>query len=117
MKEGSMEAKNYKNISGVEQLEIPPGETGEREIPQDQEDRMVTRGAIEVVSGETAEPEAPAETGTTSEEGAQPTAQEVQEQKTPEQVEAEKKAAEEAEAQAKAQAQERERGGRNRTRS
>lgn len=55
-----MEAKTYKNISQHDQLGIEPGQTGKREIPQDQEDRMVERGAIEVVSGETAEEAAPA---------------------------------------------------------
>lgn len=39
----------YKNISSVTQLDIEPGQTGERDIPKDQEDRMVERGAIEVV--------------------------------------------------------------------
>jgi hypothetical protein len=42
--------KKYKNISTLEQLGIEPGETGEREMHKDQEDRMVARGAIEVVT-------------------------------------------------------------------
>jgi hypothetical protein len=41
--------KTYKNISRVDQLDIEPGQTGERDIPKDQEDRMVARGSIEVV--------------------------------------------------------------------
>lgn len=74
--------KTYKNISGVEQLDIPPGETGERELPQDQENRMVARGAIEVVS-EAATDDAAASTSDP--------------EKTPEEIEAERLAAEEAE--------------------
>lgn len=41
--------KRYKNISTVEQLDIAPGQTGEADIPEAQEFRMVARGAIEVV--------------------------------------------------------------------
>jgi hypothetical protein len=41
--------KTYKNISTLEQLGIEPGQTGQAEITKDQEDRMVSRGAIEVV--------------------------------------------------------------------
>jgi hypothetical protein len=85
--------KTYKNISDVEQLDIAPGETGEREIPETQETRMVERGAIEVVG-------APAES---------PADQETPE-KTPEEIEAEKKAAEE-----QAAAEQRGRGQRGRS--
>jgi hypothetical protein len=45
--------KTYKNISTVEQLGIDPGQTGQIDIPKDQEDRMVDRGAIEVVTTST----------------------------------------------------------------
>lgn len=50
--------KTYKNISSVEQLGIEPGQAGEASIPEDQEARMVARGAIEVVETEQKEPEA-----------------------------------------------------------
>ena len=81
--------KTYKNITNVEQLDIPPGETGERDIPPDQEERMVERGAIEVVS-EAAKPEPEA-------------------QKTPEEIEAEENAAKEAAEREQAEREERER--------
>lgn len=68
-----MAEKTYKNISNVEQLGIEPGQTGKADIPEDQEQRMVAREAIEVVSnGDAPAPE-----------------------KTPEEVEAEEKAAKE----------------------
>ncbi len=79
--------KEYKNITNVDQLDIPPGETGKRELPLDQEARMVDRGAIEVVS-ESAEPDAPVETSESSSGD--------EANKTPEEIEAEQKAAEEA---------------------
>jgi hypothetical protein len=43
--------KTYKNITNVDQLDIPPGETGQRDLLPDEEARMVDRGAIEVVGG------------------------------------------------------------------
>ena len=53
------EGKRYKNISTVTQLDILPGETAERTISEDKEERMVSRGAIEVVSTESEENPAP----------------------------------------------------------
>ena len=44
-------SKTYENVSPVEQLGIAPGETGEADISEDQEQRMVERGAIKVVGG------------------------------------------------------------------
>lgn len=46
----------YKNVSPVEQLGLQPGETGEVDISKDQEQRMVERGAIEVVGAHTHTP-------------------------------------------------------------
>lgn len=84
--------KTYKNITDVEQLDIEPGQTGDREISSEEEGRMVARGAIEVV-GEPAEETATAEP-----------------EKTAEEIEAEEKAAEEAAAaEAKKAEEERER--------
>ena len=76
--------KTYKNISGFTQFGIGPGETGEAELTQDEEDRAVDRGAIEVVDGSTS-PEESAESAETAEET----------EKTPEEIEAEEQAAKE----------------------
>jgi hypothetical protein len=42
--------KTYKNIGKVENLGIAPGETGDRDISEAQEKRMIDRKAIEVVT-------------------------------------------------------------------
>lgn len=82
--------KTYKNNSPLEQLGIAPGQTGQADIPQEQEERMVERGSIEVVS-DTSKSDTPAEgEGANTESG--------ESDKTPEQIEAEKKLADEQEA-------------------
>lgn len=91
--------KTYKNISGLTQLGIEPGQTGEAELTPDEEHRMINRGAIEVVGEATESTDAP---DTNAPETSEP-------EKTQEETEAEQKAADEAAAAAKAEA---ERGGR-----
>lgn len=49
--------KTYRNISTLNQLGLEPGEVGERELTSDEEERLLTRGAVEIVSGEPAEPD------------------------------------------------------------
>jgi hypothetical protein len=85
--------KTYKNISQLDQLDIEPGQTGEREISQEQEDRMVARGDIEVVGESKTEAETPE------------VPVEETEEKTPEQIEAEQAAAAEAAKKAEDEAQ------------
>lgn len=55
-----MAKKTYKNIGGRNELGIAPGETVTRELNAETEARLVARGAIEVVGGDTpAEVETP----------------------------------------------------------
>ena len=91
--------KTYKNISGFTQFGIEPGDTGECDLTQAEEDRAVARGALEVV-GDSEPPEE---------------SQEIQEpQKTPEEIAAEQKAAEDAAAAEQAEREQRgRRGGRS----
>lgn len=93
--------KTYKNISPVEQLGIQPGETGEADIPLDQEQRMVARDSIEVVGDA-----APA---TDPEETEVPPVEQTEAEKAAEKEAAEKQA--EAEAKAKADAEAAEKAG------
>lgn len=79
-----MGQKTYKNISTRTQLGIEPGQEGQRDILPEKEARLVERGAIEVVG----------ETDTPSGETEVQEVKEGQEKKTPEQIEAEQKAAE-----------------------
>lgn len=73
-----MHTRTIKNISQRAQLGVEPGQEGQVEISQDEEDRMVDRGAIEVIGD------------------ADETAGQVEKEKSPEQVELEKQAAEQA---------------------
>jgi len=91
-----MPRKTVKNISGFTQLGLEPGETGEVDFTQDEEDRMTNRGAIEIVDGSASTSEA----STDGQEEAE---------KTPEEIEAEEQAAKE---QAEAEEREAQRGGR-----
>lgn len=79
----------FKNLSQFEQFGVAPGESGEANLTQDEADRKVASGAIELQDGDTPAP-APEETG----EVVDPAAAEGN--KTPEEIEAETKAAAEA---------------------
>lgn len=79
--------KTYKNISGLEQLDLAPGKSGQRELTPDEEQRMVARGAIEVVGSSTSKPE----------DAELPPATPPGVGDPPERIEAERKAAEDAE--------------------